>query len=80
MFGTMCIDAASGQGNDGDKILLWECHGGPNQQWTLTAAGELKGGSGKCITLNGGAIADFTEMAIFPCTGIATQKWALGPP
>ena len=80
MFGTMCLDAASGLGNDGDKILLWECHGGPNQQWTLTAAGELRGGSGKCITLNGGAIADFTEMAIFPCTGLVTQKWALGPP
>ena len=78
MFGTMCFDAYSGQGNPGDRIILWECHGGPNQRWTLTAAGELKGDTGLCVTLNGGATADSTGMAIQPCAGTAAQQWRYG--
>ena len=79
MFSTMCFDAFSGLGRVGDRIVLWECHGGANQRWTLTAAGELKGtGSGLCVTLNNGATADSTGMAIQTCTGAASQKWAYG--
>ena len=78
MFGTMCLDAYGAQGNVGDRIELWECAGGANQRWTLTTAGELKGISGLCITLNGGATADSTGMAIQPCTGAPAQKWSYG--
>jgi len=79
MFGTMCFDAASGLGNPGDRILLWECHNGPNQRWTLTAAGDLKGDTGLCVTLDGGASADSTGLSIQPCTGAPGQKWSYGP-
>jgi PKD repeat protein len=80
MFTTMCFDAASGLGNPGDPIVLWECHGGPNQRWTLTPAGELKGGSGLCVTLNGGSTADSTGMTIQPCAGTPAQRWSYGSP
>jgi PKD repeat protein len=80
IFGTMCFDAFSGQGNVGDRIILWECHGGPNQRWTLTPAGELKGGSGLCVTLDGGNTADSTGMTIQTCTGSPAQQWSYGSP
>lgn len=43
-----CLDAASGLGNDGDLIQLFECNSKPNQIWHLID-GRLRGIHDKCI-------------------------------
>ena len=80
MFSTMCLDAASGRGTTVTRFCSGSVTGAPTSSGPSPLPEGLKGSTGKCITLNGGAIANFTEMAIFPCTGVATQKWAFGAP
>ncbi|MBW3654483.1 MAG: DUF1929 domain-containing protein [Gemmatimonadetes bacterium] len=59
-----CLDAAGGAGNDGDEIITWPCHGGPNQQWTYTSAGELKGIHGKCADVAGWGTGNGTRVIL----------------
>jgi PKD repeat protein len=73
--GTRCLDASGGKGADGSPIIIWTCgNGQPNQSWTLTAANELKGINGKCMTINGSSAAG-TGMVLGPCSGSIVQKW-----
>ena len=77
-----CLDAAGGQGRDGDAIVIWPCHGGPgqpgpNETWTYTAAGELKGINGKCIAY-ATPVTTGAGLVLAPCTGAAGQKFDVG--
>jgi parallel beta-helix repeat protein len=74
----MCLDDYSGQGKDGDPIDLWGCHGGINQRWTATTAGEIKGINGKCIGLVSAVRANGTRLSLQTCSGSASQKWDNG--
>jgi endo-1,4-beta-xylanase len=31
----MCLDASGNGGNNGTAAIIWTCHGGSNQRWTL---------------------------------------------
>jgi hypothetical protein len=31
----LCLDAFGAGAANGTKIILWSCHGGTNQQWSL---------------------------------------------
>jgi hypothetical protein len=57
-----CIDAATGQGNDGDLIQLVRCHGQSNQLWRKTEKGILRGVNDKCIVRG-----DKQEVVLGPC-------------
>jgi hypothetical protein len=35
-----CLDLPGGQGSDGTLAIQYDCHGGPNQQWTIEPAGD----------------------------------------
>jgi hypothetical protein len=30
-----CLDANGGSSADGTQLIVWTCHGGTNQRWTL---------------------------------------------
>src|SRR4029450_2388301 len=30
---TLCLDAVTGSGREGDAVIVWTCHGGSNQKW-----------------------------------------------
>jgi PKD repeat protein len=80
-----CLDAAGGQGRDGDRILIWPCHGGPgqpgpNQTWRYTAAGELRGINSKCIAVAGSPSTDGVGLVLAPCTTASTQLFDVGAP
>ncbi len=49
-----CVDAAGGQGRDGDQLVLWTCHNGANQRWRAVN-GQLVGINRKCMDLKGGS-------------------------
>src|SRR5205085_1865136 len=42
-FGSLCVDAFSGLGRNGDVIMLWYCQGSANQIWKRSLKGELSG-------------------------------------
>ncbi|NAS22652.1 poly(3-hydroxybutyrate) depolymerase [Herbidospora sp. NEAU-GS84] len=72
-----CLDVSGASQANGAVTQLWDCNGQANQQWTATAAGELRVYGGKCLDVNGGGTADGTAVIIWDCNGQNNQKWRL---
>ncbi|MDB1086090.1 endo-1,4-beta-xylanase [Streptomyces sp. ACA25] len=68
-----CLDVPGASTTDGTQVHLWDCHGGTNQQWTHTAAGELRVYGNKC--LDAGGTGNGTRVQIYSCWGGDNQKW-----
>ncbi|GAA3828703.1 RICIN domain-containing protein [Sphaerisporangium flaviroseum] len=71
-----CLDIPGSSQTNGTQVQIWDCHGGANQQWTLTGASELRSGT-KCLDVNGAGTADGTTVVIWDCNGQNNQKWRL---
>ncbi|MDN3238131.1 polysaccharide deacetylase family protein [Glycomyces tritici] len=70
-----CIDVPSGNTANGTRVQLYTCYEGANQQFTYTAAQELRV-LGKCLEPSGsgnGALAQ-----IGSCSSGGNQKWTFG--
>jgi len=88
--GGWCVGASGGQGNDGDKLILWDCvkdaYGNPDrsQKWTRDSSNRLVGINGKCVDLAGGAGAWVLNgvwnqaVVIWPCKYENNQIWYRG--
>ncbi|SFW85672.1 extracellular catalytic domain type 1 short-chain-length polyhydroxyalkanoate depolymerase [Amycolatopsis australiensis] len=75
-----CLDVPGVSATAGTRTQIWDCHGGTNQTWTTTAAGELTVYSGdtlRCLDAEGGATTPGTAAIIWPCHGGANQKWRI---
>nr|WP_311132540.1 ThuA domain-containing protein [Nonomuraea gerenzanensis] len=70
-----CLDVSGASQANGAQAQLWDCNGQANQQWTSTAAGELRVYGTKCLDVNGGGTADGTAVIIWTCNGQNNQKW-----
>ena len=70
-----CLDVPGGSTANGTQPIIWDCHGGTNQQWTVTGA--TVRALGKCLDspLNSGA---GVKAQLWDCTGAANQQWSLG--
>jgi Ricin-type beta-trefoil lectin domain len=71
-----CVDIPHGQAADGTPVLLFNCHGSPNQQWTI-ANGQITGLSGVCLDVMGSAPNDGAQVIIVHCNGRSSEKWTL---
>lgn len=67
-----CLDVPNGQA--GVRMQIWDCAGNQNQQFTQTAAGELRA-LGNCLAAEGDGTAPGTGLILWPCNGKAGQKW-----
>ncbi len=75
-----CLDVPGQTTTLGTRLQIWDCWGGPNQQWTSTAAGELtvySGSTTRCLDAEGGGAAAGTAVIIWSCHGGANQRWRL---
>jgi predicted chitinase len=75
-----CLDVPGQVTTNGTALAVWDCNGGGNQSWTLTAAGELRVYSGvdvRCLDANGGGTTDGTRLIIWACHGGANQRWTI---
>ncbi len=72
-----CLDVDGASQTNGAQTLIWDCHGGVNQQWTSTSAGELRVYGNKCLDVNGAGTADGSSVIIWDCNGQNNQKWRL---
>jgi dienelactone hydrolase len=72
-----CVDVPNGSQTNGTQVRLWDCSGQPNQQWTLTSAGELRVYGNKCLDAEASATTAGTRVIIWDCHGGANQRWAL---
>ncbi|WP_200942818.1 RICIN domain-containing protein [Cellulomonas sp. Root485] len=73
-----CLDIAGASQTNGALAAIWDCHGGANQQLTLTAAGELRLYNGtKCLDVVGRGTANGTGVEIWDCNGGTNQQFRL---
>ncbi|MCO8276203.1 RICIN domain-containing protein [Actinoplanes sp. TRM 88003] len=71
-----CLDA-SGQGTvNGTAVIVWDCSGQANQQWTVNTNGTITGvQSGLCLDVVGNGTAAGTRINLWACHGGANQQW-----
>ncbi len=69
-----CVDVRYGDPANGTPLLMWECHGGDNQQWSFRPDGTIRS-LGKCMTVEGGASAGGTGIVLSDCGADDSQKW-----
>ncbi|MEV0231801.1 carbohydrate-binding protein [Nonomuraea sp. NPDC050786] len=72
-----CLDVSGASQSNGAQAQIWDCNGQSNQQWTSTAATELRVYGNKCLDVNGAGTADGTSVIIWDCNGQNNQKWRI---
>src|SRR4051812_43436776 len=75
-----CLDVSGFSQTDGANVQIWDCHGGINQQWTLTDSNQLTVYGNKCLDVRGGATTSGTSVQIWTCNGSDNQQWRGEPP
>jgi hypothetical protein len=72
-----CVDVPGFSTTNGTALDLWDCNGGGNQSWNLTAAQQLTVYGTKCLTIGGDGASAGSPVVITDCTGAANQAWQL---
>ncbi|MDW6063892.1 RICIN domain-containing protein [Streptomyces sp. FXJ1.4098] len=72
-----CVDVPNQSQTNGTQVELWDCNGGSNQQWTKTAADELRVYGSSCLDASGQGTSPGTKVDIWSCNGGANQKWTI---
>ncbi|MEU5391533.1 non-reducing end alpha-L-arabinofuranosidase family hydrolase [Streptomyces tibetensis] len=70
-----CLDVPGAGQTDGTNVQIWDCHGGTNQQWTLTDNNQLTVYDNKCLDVPGHATTAGTRPVIWSCNGGTNQQW-----
>lgn len=60
-------------------VEIRDCDGDRTQQWTLTAAGELRDADDACLVPRNTSGRPSAVVHLRPCVGDADQTWAAGP-
>jgi poly(3-hydroxybutyrate) depolymerase len=66
-----CLDVNGASSASGSRMIIWDCHGNANQQFSQNGQ-ELRV-MGKCLDVPGSSAG--TRVQISDCTGSAGQKW-----
>ncbi|MCX3291886.1 non-reducing end alpha-L-arabinofuranosidase family hydrolase [Streptomyces sp. NEAU-H22] len=74
-----CLDVPGANQTDGTNLQIWDCHGGTNQQWTLTDDNQLTVYGNKCLDVPGHAATAGTRPVIWSCNGGTNQQWRVNP-
>lgn len=67
-----CLDVSGASSANGTPMIIWDCGGGANQQFTLN--GKALQVLGKCLDMPGNASAG-TQVRIWDCQGGTNQQW-----
>lgn len=76
----MCLDANSQHyPSSGDNIQLWACNNHPEQEWTLTSAGQLQSaGTDVCLDANSQHYPSSGDnIQLWTCNTHPEQEWTL---
>ena len=73
-----CADDLGNAAANGTVVDLYDCNGGPAQQWTVPGDGTVRI-NGKCMDVTGQATANGTLVELWTCNGGANQTWIPQP-
>ncbi|MFE2021817.1 RICIN domain-containing protein [Streptomyces sp. NPDC059499] len=73
-----CLDVTDGNTTNGTPVIIYDCWGGPPQQWTIGSDGTIRA-FGKCLEVGGGVNAkgNGSKVNLWDCWGGANQKWTV---
>jgi alpha-galactosidase len=71
-----CLDDPNSSTTNGVQPQIWDCSSAANQQWTYTAASELRV-LGKCLDAYNNQTTAGTKVEIWDCNGGANQQWRI---
>ena len=74
--GGACLDIQRGGSEPGTPLILFHCHGSPNQSWTL-ANNHITSALGACLDVRGGTANAGARAIINSCGAAPSQQWAL---
>jgi alpha-galactosidase len=72
-----CLDVPNSSQTNGVQLQIFDCSGGANQQWTLTASGQLMVYGTKCLDAFNNQTTAGTKVEIWDCNGGTNQQWRL---
>src|SRR5690349_4197653 len=70
-----CLDVPNMSTANGTQVVIWDCNGGTNQSWTLTASKQLMVYGTKCLEVAGQSTTPGAAAQIAACTGAGNQQW-----
>ncbi|MFI6132701.1 RICIN domain-containing protein [Micromonospora sp. NPDC051141] len=70
-----CVDVSGGRPDDGAKIQLWDCHGGPEVRWTWRGQQLVNSRTGKCLDITGNSTVEGTRVQQWTCNTAGGQQW-----
>ncbi|MFP3670946.1 ricin-type beta-trefoil lectin domain protein, partial [Priestia sp. SIMBA_032] len=73
-----CAEVPGFSTTPGTALDLWDCNGGGNQSWNLTADNQLQIYGNLCMQAgtDGVTAAPGSAVVLADCTGAATQQWS----
>ena len=71
-----CLDVQRGDTAPGTAIILFHCHGSPNQSWVV-GNDHIVGDAGGCLDIQGGVGAPGAGAVLNSCNGARSQQWSL---
>ncbi|GAB2602648.1 ricin-type beta-trefoil lectin domain protein [Streptomyces capparidis] len=71
-----CVDVPNSSQSNGTQVQLSDCVTSAGQQWTRTAAGELRVYGGKCLDAEANGTSAGTRVVIWDCHGGQNQRWS----
>lgn len=75
----VCLDIGGDHQSSGSPLFLWNCNGGPTQQWQLGPNGAIaSAATDMCIDTPNSNNTDGTALQIYTCNGSAAQTWTSG--
>lgn len=86
IYGDKCLDVPNGNNSNGQKLQIWTCYdGNNNQKWRVNGDGAFQwAGHNKCLDLTDGNLADGTQVQIWQCgtpeSPNINQSWNAVPP
>lgn len=75
--GSLCLADPSASVTDGTTMILWNCNGHAEQEFTLRSDSTVRV-LGKCLSAEGGGTTTGTQAVIDTCDGSAPEKWSTG--
>jgi len=74
-----CLDVPGASTTNGTQIIVWDCNGRPNQQWTYTVGKQLNVYGNKCLDAYQNGTSNGTKVVIYDCNSGTNQQWTLNP-
>jgi subtilisin family serine protease len=71
-----CIDVPAANFADGQRLSVWDCHGGTNQRWEFTG-GALRTQNNKCMDVAWGSHDNGAAIQLVTCSGNGAQQFVL---